>query len=71
MSISRRKVLGAFAGMGGLMLASGASKLAVAKDAPMERFSQIGGDFSWEPKKLKASEVEEVGHQAFHYKGYG
>lgn len=72
MSISRRKVLSAFAGMGGLILASGANKLAIAKtEAPMERFAQQGGDFSWQPQKLKLAEVEALGHQAFHYKGYG
>lgn len=71
MQISRRQML---AGMAGLLAVSQASTLlpsAALANAPAERFAQIGGDFSWVPKKVDLDEVATLAHMAFHHKGYG
>lgn len=81
MDLSRRTVLGSLGGLvvGGAVaglvgnVAAAEKKQAVIQPAPVavERFAQVGGDFSWKPHMLNPDEVATVAHAGYHHKGYG
>ncbi len=70
--MNRRKVLGGIVGLGGMIAAGCFTDVAKAEaKEKMQRFAQLGGDFSWKPHKLDPSQVASLAHAAYHYKGYG
>ena len=73
MKYSRRKVLAGLGGLvaGGLVSNTVQQSALAASATKMNRFEQIGGDFSWKPQVLDLDEVARVAHQGFHHKGYG
>ena len=75
MDFSRRAMLGAMGGLvagGALASLSGNSMAAPAmSEGKNGHFAQMGGEFSWEPKKLVAAECAPVAYDGYWYKGFG
>lgn len=50
---------------------STAGEVKPATPGQVQRFAQVGGDFSWKPHKLDAAEVAKLAHDGYHHQAYG
>lgn len=71
MDLNRRNLL---CGLGGLavggMLAARPESCQAEDSLPFSRFQQMGGDFSWTPRKLEPAESARIAYEAYWHKGY-
>lgn len=73
MDTDRRHLL---CGLSGLVAGTAAAGLvtsvkpAMAAEAPMKRFDQVGGPFGWTPRKLDIKEVQQAAYEGYYYKGF-